>query len=90
MVGFEKSAKIAFRDLARTSTLPATVSIPQNLPPVTNVLTQTPSASQVPSNQQSKRITSVKVSLVNVPIKKKPFLLHSWLIHVSKKLRFRN
>ena len=53
--GSEKSTKSAFCDLARASTLAARVSILQNLPPATNVLTQTPSATQAPSNQLRKR-----------------------------------
>lgn len=53
--GSEKSAKPAFCDLARASTLAATVSVPQNLPPATNVLTQSPSSTQNPNNQQRKR-----------------------------------
>jgi len=52
--GSEKSAKPAFCDLARASTLAATISVPQNLPPATNVLTQSPST-QIPNNQQRKR-----------------------------------
>ena len=53
--GSDKTAKPAPCDLARASTLAALVSVPQNLPPATNVLTQSPSASQVPNNQQRKR-----------------------------------
>ena len=49
--GSKKSAKASFCDLGRTSTHAATVLIPQNLPRATNVLTQTPAASQYPSNQ---------------------------------------
>jgi len=53
--GSEKSAKPAFCDLARASTLAATVSVPQNLPPATNVLTQSPSSTQISNNQERKR-----------------------------------
>ena len=49
--GSSKSATPGFCDLARTSTLAAAIPIPQNLPPATNVLTQTPIA----DNQQRKR-----------------------------------
>ena len=53
--GIEKSAKPVFCDLGRTSTLAATISVPQNLPPATNVLTQTPSVTPNPNGQQRKR-----------------------------------
>ncbi|CAL4182488.1 unnamed protein product [Meganyctiphanes norvegica] len=53
--GSEKSAKPAFCDLARASTLAATVSVPQNLPPATNVLTLLPTANSITNNQQRKR-----------------------------------
>ena len=72
--GSEKSAKVTFCDLARASTLAATVSIPQNLPPATDVITQTPSATKISGNQHQK-ITSLQVSLVNVPIKTIPVTL---------------
>ena len=49
--GSSKSATPGFCDLARTSTLAAAIPIPQNLPPATNVLTQTPIA----DNQQRKK-----------------------------------
>ena len=49
--GSKRSAKVSFCDLGRTSTLAATVLIPQNVPRVTNVLTLTPSTSQYTSNQ---------------------------------------
>ena len=53
--GSEKSAKPAFCDLARVSTLAATISAPQNLPPATNALTQYPSSTQISHNQPRKR-----------------------------------
>ena len=53
--GSEKSAIPAFCDLARASTLAATISVPQNLPPATNVLTQSPSSTQISHNQPRKR-----------------------------------
>ena len=53
--GSEKSAKPVFCDLAKASTLAATVSVPQNLPPATNVLTQTPTVTPLPNTQQRKR-----------------------------------
>ena len=55
--GFEKSAKPAFCDLGRASNYAATVSIPQNLPPATNVLNLSPSV-QTLNNQQQKRARS--------------------------------
>ena len=51
--GSEKSAKPTFCDLGRLSTLAATVSVPQNLLPATNVLTLSPSSIQ---NQERKRL----------------------------------
>ena len=55
--GSEKSAKPTLCDLARASTYAATVSVPQNLPPATNVLNQSP-AVQTSNNQQRKRTRS--------------------------------
>jgi len=71
--GSEKSAKPAFCDLARASTLAATVSVPQNLPPATNVLTQSPTATPIPNNQQRKRPRSEeKEDSSNAPKAKVP------------------
>ena len=53
--GIEKSAKPVLCDLGRTSTLAATISVPQNLPSSTNVLFQTPSVTPIPNSQQRKR-----------------------------------
>ena len=53
--GSDKTAKPAPCDLARASPLAALVSVPQNLPPATNVLTLPPSAPQILNNQQRKR-----------------------------------
>ena len=51
--GSDLSAKPTFCDLGRLSTLAATVSVPQNLLPPTNVLTLSPSSIQ---NQERKRL----------------------------------
>ncbi|CAL4169760.1 unnamed protein product [Meganyctiphanes norvegica] len=80
--GAEKSAKPAFCDLARASTLAATVSVPQNLPPATNVLTLSPNSAPIPNNQQRKRpmseedetLDSIKASKA-IPIKTIPVTL---------------
>ena len=56
--GSERSANPVLCDLARASTLAATVPIPQNPPPATHVLTQIPcpySNTQIPNNQKRKR-----------------------------------
>ena len=53
--GSEKSAKPAFCDLARASTLAATVAVPKDFPPATNVLTQSPSSTQIPNNNQQRK-----------------------------------
>ena len=41
--------------MASASTFAATIPVPQNLPPPTNVLTQTPSVTPTPNNKQKKR-----------------------------------
>ena len=56
--GAERSARPALCDLARASTLAATVSVPQNLPSSTNVLTLSTSSTQNPNKQQQKRLRS--------------------------------
>ena len=56
--GSEKSAKPVFCDLARASTLAATIPNPYNLPPATNVLRQSPSSFEIPNNQRQKRLRS--------------------------------
>ena len=56
--GSDKSVKSTFCDLARASTLAATISVPQNLPPATNVLTQTPTLTPISNSQQRKRSRS--------------------------------
>ena len=53
--GSERSANPVLCDLARASTLAATVPQPQNLPPATNVLTPIPLLTQIPNNQKRKR-----------------------------------
>ena len=53
--GTEKSARPTFCDLARVSTLAGIVSVPQNLPPATNILPQSPLPSHTPNNLQKKR-----------------------------------
>ena len=102
--GSEKSAKPTFCDLGRASTLAATVLIPQNLPHATNVLTQTPSASQYPSNQHRKRpkpvgkenpakVTRIEASPADIPIKTIP-VTFTTAIHIPsveiKKLKEEN
>ena len=56
--GTERSARPALCDLARASTLAATVSVPQNLPSSTNVLTLSTASTQNPNKQQQKRLRS--------------------------------
>ena len=53
--GDEKSATPALCDLARASTMAASISVPQNLPRTTIVLTKTPSETPIHNNQQRKR-----------------------------------
>lgn len=68
--GSKKSAKPTFCNLARVSTLAGTVSVPQNLPPATNVLTQSP------SQQQTRLIKSEENDKFLMPPAKKAKVPH--------------
>ena len=64
--GDEKSARPALCDLARASTMAASISVPQNLPRTTIIRTQTPSVTPIHNNQQRKRPTSEERSITGI------------------------
>ena len=75
--GSDKLAKPNIYDLGSVSPLAATVPIPQNLPPATNVLTPSPTSTINPPNQQLKRPkTPETADTHSQPITKKAKPLH--------------